>query len=419
MEKQTKKEQFLAEPVDDNAYTTVNPTPETKYTDSLKSDASVLEGRINTLVGREWDFPGWEGEATDAMEAEKVRYNADVDYLYLLAHNSQDESRSIAERQQWADAFTEQSIKIYGRPDPDVAKIIEMGGSEQLMERYNPTLAAVKDWLMGKYGDVFDAMGLNEKTDKLPPSEIFDAFSMGLNKLKENDPRWSEWKIEFKPDATVLSCESAKKTIFIGEKRQSAEPKSLMGSFAHEVLRHAATAVNGEDLGVNSALPRYISLEEGFAMTFQIAMTGKTPTTSMNNYADIAWVLGDLDGEKHTRQELIERKLDRNRAKGKEITDKDITMAYNAANRLFRGTPGSDEVSGVFTKDISYFGGLVPALEFVKQGLEAGKDIDTIMSFANAAKFDPIDPAQKEYIESRILDRYLPKLPLALPPAPE
>jgi len=412
------KVNFLNEAVDNEAYKTINPTPETKYTDELKSSEVELDKKINIMIGREGHFPKWETEASDDIETEKVRYNAAVDYLYLLANNSQDESRPIDERRQWADAYTEQSIKLYGRPDPDVAKIIEMNGGEKLIEHYQPVLDAVKSWLLKKYGDVFDAMGLDNMTEKLTPPEILDVFTRGLDKLKSNDPRWLDWQVEMKPDATVLSCESADKKVFVGEKRASADPGKLKGLFAHEILRHGMTAVNGEDLGIQSALPRYTNAEEGFAKIYELALSGEIPTTSMEKYADIAWCLGDIDGQKHTRAELVERKLNRKREKGEKVTEKSETIAYNTANRIFRGTPGSNKVSGIFTKDLSYFGGFVPGVEFIKQGLDAGKDIDEIMSFANAAKFDPNDSVQRHYIESKILDRYLPKFPPALP-APE
>ena len=43
------------------------------------------------------------------------------------------------------------------------------------------------------------------------------------------------------------------------------ELAKLKSLFAHEVLRHAMTAVNGEELDINTALPQYINTEEGFA----------------------------------------------------------------------------------------------------------------------------------------------------------
>jgi Domain of unknown function (DUF1704). len=337
-----------------------------------------------------------------------------VDYLYLLSHNCQDESRPLEERQQWANAFTEQSIAIYGKPDIDVARIIEAGGGDSFIKNYQPMLDIVNGWLTSRYSYALDALKLNDKTEKLTPLEISQAFTDGLNALKANDPRLSDWEVVITEGAT-LSCDAGLKQIKIGENRAAANPKKIKGLFAHEVLRHCLTAVNGEDLGVVSALPRYISAEEGFAKIYETSFSEESQQAAMDTYADISWSIGDLDGEKHTRSQLIQRVLDRKRARGEKVTTKSERIAYNKANRLFRGTPGTDEVSGVFTKDISYFAGFVPCIEFIKQGLDSGKDINEIMSFANAAKFDPNDPAQSKYIQSKIMDRYLPKLPLALP----
>lgn len=413
------KQKFLNEAVDDEVLKVINPSVESSRQDELRSPESALGMKVNELIGREAYFPKWEDGASNDVEKEKIRYNEAVDYLYLLAYNSQDESRTPEERQAWADAFTEQSIKIYGKPDRDVAKIIEMGGGDKLLERYQPVLDAVRDYLLTKYKTSFDALGLDGKVEKVTSPEILEYFTKGLDALKSGDPRWSEWQVKMKPDATVLSCESAEKTIYVGDRRPPVEPNKLKGLFAHEVLRHALTAVNGEDLGVMTALPRYIGLEEGFARLYQQSISKDDMQQTMENYADIAWVLGDLDDRKHTRSELVARKLQRKADYGQEVTDKTKTTVVNSANRIFRGTPGSDEISGIFTKDVAYFGGFVPAAEFIKQCLEAGKSIDSVMRFANAAKFDPNDPVQVTFIEKKIIDRYLPGFTPALPPAPQ
>ena len=168
----------------------------------------------------------------------------DLGYLSLFAYNSQDESRSIEERQKWADYFTEQSIKIYGASDPEVVNRIENGESAEIIKEYEPIFADVKNWLENKYKGVFEALETEGRTDKLSPNEVYDFFEAGLEALKIEDARFEDWKVEMKPEASILSCEANKKAIMIGENRAKMDPRKLKGLFAHEVLRHAMTAEN-------------------------------------------------------------------------------------------------------------------------------------------------------------------------------
>ncbi|MBS7346252.1 MAG: DUF1704 domain-containing protein [Candidatus Sacchiramonaceae bacterium] len=95
-----------------------------------------------------------------------------------------------------------------------------------------------------------------------------------------------------------------------------------------------------------------------------------------------------------------------------------LRMAESRAARIFRGTPGSDEVSGVFTKDISYFEGLVPGLKYIKNRLGAGDEIDEIMAFASAAKFNLYVEKHQKYVKQKIIGKYAMKSQLLLS-APE
>ena len=146
-------------------------------------------------------------------------------------------------------------------------------------------------------------------------------------------------------------------------------------------------------------------------------MTGEFPQLTMDNYSDIGWSLGQIDGQKHTRRELIDRKIQRKINRGQKVTEKTMKAAESSAARVFRGTPGSDEVSGIFTKDISYFEGLVPGLKYIKTRLDAGDQIDEIMAFASAAKFNLYDEQHQKYIEQRIMGKHIlnSRLMLSLP----
>ena len=163
-------------------------------------------------------------------------------------------------------------------------------------------------------------------------------------------------------------------------------------------------------------MPHYINTEEGFAKIYELSMSGEFPQLTMDNYSDIGWCLGQIDGVKHTRQELIERKLQRKQNQGQKITEKTIKVAENSAARIFRGTPGSEEVSGIFTKDISYFEGLIPGLKYIKNRLSVGDNIDEIMAFASAAKFNLYDEEHQKIIKKKIMGKYAVNTKLLLSP---
>jgi hypothetical protein len=410
------KTDFLRESADGEAIVHLSPTTKSAQSAELKSQPS-LDAKVNTIIGREAFFPDWQASSTDEAEAATISYNADMDYLLLLAYNSQDETRSVEERQRWADAYTEQSIKIYGEPDADFAKILEAGGWGKIVEKYQPVLSAVKDHLYKNYGKAFAALGLEGKTEQMPPEEIATALQNGLLEV-QNTGKLQGWAVELFDGAGVRTV-ADRKVIGVGSRTKPKDPQDVPGTFAHEALRHAMTADNAESLGIETALPRYLAMEEGFAVLYALSVTGRQEFGGIDRYVDIAFALGKLDGKRHTRSEIVNREIEREMQKGGALTEKLVKSANNYANRIFRGTPGRDDISGIFTKDISYAAGIIPAMEYIKQNLDSGKTIDEVMVLANAAKFNPNDPAQKQYIESKITDRYLPKLPLLLPAPPD
>ena len=408
---------FIDSASDDNILDWINPTAESKSADELHSTDLLGDGLSKSLIENEPFFNDFrEITKSDDFYRLKTDEVIDLGYLSLFAYNSQDESRSIEERQKWADYFTQQSIKIYGASDPEVVNRIENGESAEIIKEYEPIFADVKNWLENKYKGVFEALETEGRTDKLSPNEVYDFFEAGLEALKIEDARFEDWKVEMKPEASILSCEANKKAIMIGENRAKMDPRKLKGLFAHEVLRHAMTAENGKDLGVEASLPHYINTEEGFAKIYELSMSGEFPQLTMDNYSDIGWCLGQIDGVKHTRQELIERKLQRKQNQGQKITEKTIKVAENSAARIFRGTPGSEEVSGIFTKDISYFEGLIPGLKYIKNRLSVGDNIDEIMAFASAAKFNLYDEEHQKIIKKKIMGKYAVNTKLLLSP---
>lgn len=412
---------FMNQMVDDVAYKSVNPDINSKRQEELMPHASNkasdprLEDEVNQLIGEEWDYTHKYADMAkdDWLSEQKLAYNTKVKYLEYLGYQSQDKERAIEERKVWADAFTNLSIEVYGAPDPDVAKIIDAGGGEKIIEKYKPIYAKINEYFESQFGFALNVSGMEKNDDEVDARDIYNIFSDGLNQLKQNDSRWGEWRV-IMIEGTDISCNQAERQIEIGSKRISKiKPKSLKALFTHEVLVHGLRAVNAKGVGIDSALPRYILAEEGLAKLSERAFASDDESilTSMENYSDMAAALGMIDGRKYTRKEIITRKINRYMDKGKPITERLNKQIDNSAARIFRGTPGSEEVSGVFTKDVSYFGGFVPIAEFIKTGLEKGQSINDIMGYLLSAKFDPNNPDHAEFMGEKLNERYFPNPP--------
>ena len=126
---------FIDSASDDNILDWINPTAESKSADELHSTDLLGDGLSKSLIENEPFFNDFrEITKSDDFYRLKTDEVIDLGYLSLFAYNSQDESRSIEERQKWADYFTEQSIKIYGASDPEVVNRIENGESAEIIK---------------------------------------------------------------------------------------------------------------------------------------------------------------------------------------------------------------------------------------------------------------------------------------------
>ena len=398
MENEKNYQDFLTRNSDDGILDMINPTPESKNMPELKSSEKLENGVVRQFLRYEPFYGDFLVNTETEVEKDEAKARIDTDYLSLLALNSQDENRSNEERQKWADYFTNQSVKIYGAPDAKIVREIEAEKGEDFLEKYAPILGEVREYLEKKYADVFAKLDVDESEKKFDIEEISARFSAGLEALKLREKGFENWSVEVKKDSSILSTSGEDKKIFIGENRAEMTGAELKGLFAHEVLRHAVSAVNMEKIGIDTSLANYTSTEEGFANIYQIALGGKDPKVSMTRYADIGWALGMVDGKKHTRSEFLERK------KMKNISEK---SARNTAARIFRGTPGSDEVSGVFTKDIAYFDGLVSGLEYISRKEKEGENLAEILTFAESAKFNVNDEKQVKFVREKIVETVL------------
>jgi|GEM_PF-3599669 len=395
---------MLALDIDDNLLPSINPTQESKqnttleYSDEVHGDKNAIADEL---------FWRYVKDAIDAaIDRQQLDEAKNIAYLTYLAWRTNDTSLSVPERQKWADAFTDMSIEIWGKPDPVLAKKFEESAQQKIIDDYSDIFDSVRGYLTTEYSYAFDALDIGGKTTPMTSEEIVETFQRGLDALKVKDQRWEEWKV-VRADSDVITVNGKKKQIRVGKNRTDVEPRSVGGLFAHEFLRHALTKINSLEIGITEPLPHYLASEEGYAIINEVAISGKFPEKIVDRYVDIAYVLGDLTGQTHTRSELINRYIYRAQSRNTYRSDEEVLVAaYTHANRIFRGTPGDEEVSGVFTKDQVYLAGLIPSLEFIRQELNRGAKIDSIMRFIMAAKFDTSSPTQREIVREKLVEHY-------------
>ena len=381
----------------------------------------------------------------DTMEATAKDRELDTSYLVLMAFRMvNNEDPQI--RQLWANAFTEKSIELYGEPDKNLAlsllkkqgnELLQGGGESELVDNYvaasknvgfspeQPTLDAevavplfnfertrveLGSYLRATYHDAFDTMQLSEHQGLFTPTDIANRFEIGVTALADTDDTWSEWKISRREDKDSLSVVKEDKEIIVGMKRQDATAQQVEGLFAHEVLRHALTAINGSkiDEKLGSGLPNYLDFEEGAGVLNEYALSGRVKDELIDRYTDIALALGlTSGGQKVPRSKLLQFALSREKLRNdqrpeqEKISENDLEKkVYAHVNRIYRGTPGNDETIGVFTKDISYLEGFLKAGSYVESELAKGRKIDEIMEYISQGKFDPTAASHIAYVQA-------------------
>lgn len=327
----------------------------------------------------------------------------DSTVLAYLAFRSVDED-NIDIQKRWSSAFTDKSIELFGEPDYKIAENLKNGETQFGFERARQ---AVSEYIGKKYARVYEAMNIGEFEGPLSANDIADKFEIGLSALAADDTSWDKWSVVRDEAKDSLSVSANK--IIVGMNRRAATPQQVIGLFAHEVLRHAQTRVNGakKDKMLSTGLPEYLDFEEGAGVFYEYATTGILKDELVDRYVDIATALGMGDkSDMVPRSELLETALDRERLRNEsrdddeKLSDEVINKkVYAHINRIYRGTPGSDDVIGVFTKDIAYLEGFMKVGRYIEDRLSAGDAIEDIMDYISQGKFDPTNSSHVKYIE--------------------
>ena len=120
---------------------------------------------------------------------------------------------------------------------------------------------------------------------------------------------------------------------------------------------------------------------------------------------DIAYALGQVDGRKHTRQEMLDLALNRAMKRNDEAEQPSgaedvLKSVYNHVNRIYRGSRGDDHI-GIYTKDIAYYVGFRKIGAYITEQVNDGKSIDDVMAYLLAGRFDPTLESHQEHMANR------------------
>lgn len=386
-----------------------------------------------------------------------VQTLAEIDHLAKAGH-----SEAIANVAEKARGLNEQ---LYGRPQPELVDAIlnqiwnkinaknlsddaqviynELKNGFYVGERFvtglpvsenqqarlpefddDPSLAWAGEYILNQNADlealVRELWG--QKVDEFgddyvaTPLEIKEFFENALC-LRDHEGT-SGVSVTFDPEAQALSWNSAELAVVVGGKRspiKSAE--EMFAKVLHEFGVHGQRAINGfkTDLpvlgsGLFTDTPRadYLTFEEGLATMLEAAVknekTNWTPA-NMGLYLNIAlaeaghdfrevyelsWRYRVLFGAKNGEKLSVEQ------------IDKQKSLAYDAAVRVFRGTP--TDLTSInpsvppltYNKDLAYLNGRVDVMNYFRQVWQGGDA--TKLDELFTAKFDPTIPEQAEIV---------------------
>jgi len=315
-------------------------------------------------------------------------------HLALIALKLQ-QAESYNDQVWWSQAFTDVSVRLYGRPDEAmVAKIasddlevfeqtctqqprLSSESTQAVLALYGKIaeqtsdaakieysgddvlLGAIDEYIVERYGAAFS------KLDEYDDATIIDAAIIRsecehlLQALVRIDEGWSEWRAVMSESAQ-LSVMPVKAEVRVGKNLPPLPVRRVKSLFRHEVLWHAQRAVNGKKYSrrLATGLAGHRKNEEGGGGLFEASLEKAMPYRFGDRYVDIGLALGLHDQPPMSRPELFELVYGRTqlrRAQDGSPEDDDMVrnIAWQHVNRIYRGTLGN-EVVGVFTRDIFY-----------------------------------------------------------------
>lgn len=389
------------------------------FLSALKKSGEVLQGRRKI------------------PSLETIRQDFHVAYLLNASYRLQ-RSHTPIERFFWSQQFSASSMSLFGRPANKV--IASLAAEElELFERiigsikgqndfaepllaayrrlarsgvvgagadrqFRDVLTAVRAYYYEQYGELFAIFDIYENRGMLHPDELFESFSRALELLKKRDPSWERWQIVMTNNGN-LSVSTRYRRICIGRHRVPVPVHEIRGLFAHEVLVHAARAVNGEKHSkeLRRGLDDYLTSEEGLGVLVESAVNQSLAYKVKDRYLDIALALGSYRRRAYAREELFA--IAYIRAVLRSLVDDSLANlddiekgCWQHVNRIYRGTLGNKYV-GVFTKDIAYYEGFVKMSRYMS-GRFKKQPVPAVMEYVLQGKFDPTNKKHKAFLKA-------------------
>ena len=408
--------------------------PELTYP-NLDSVAGDARQREYALLREAWSAPD------DSLEEEKFARYAAIGYLVLTSQRLGNVDQG--NQQLLSDRFTQNSIGIYGAPEPqEVKKLLveqhagfsryadrpaidqarlhavtdvfqgSLGGSIESVEAQHDAelqnlaqqVAVILDARYGEALHIFDP--IEQSGVKPTISEVKSVFEAGLAALQPTNNAWKNWGVEI-TDGQGMSTSTSSQKIKIG-KRGDYQASRLKALFAHEALTHALRYIHGQETGdrlMGVGLPGNLDAEEGIGIFMEYAVSGLLPDRVVDRYIDVALALGQTQLPAMNRAQLHDlhtnRLIVRSQAADKPTDPVAISsFAWNHIDRIYRGSLGNS-VIGVNTKDIAYHQGFLKIGRYLKQEiLQNGHSAESIFEYIMSGCFDPSDSRHRAHVAS-------------------
>ncbi|MCU0667415.1 MAG: flavohemoglobin expression-modulating QEGLA motif protein [Patescibacteria group bacterium] len=381
---------------------------------------------------------------TDSEKEEQYAYTLSLINLLRTIHDALSKSEQDGTRALQMDRFTKANEEFNEIPDSALAssllarlttddngeptqfaeKLKNLGLKvdqitdnklEERLKKIESIKEPIDEWFDNKYPEVtsvFDKARKEQSPEHptmLESEKVFDLYEQALAKLKATDSQWSDWEVELVEDKDLLLVNCREKKIKVGKKRRAMTINEAEGLFRHEVLVHALRSINGAKLGPDFkdfelGLVGYLFTEEGLGVLVEYAENGEEALEKpYDRYTDIALALGLITDSPIPKDVLYDilmaREKDRAKKAGKEFDEESARKKLRPhINRIYRGSEG-DDVVGVFTKDIAYFGGFIKIAEYILDRIEKGDRINVIMKYILSGKFDPTNEIHTNALE--------------------
>jgi hypothetical protein len=264
-------------------------------------------------------------------------------------------------------------------------------------------------------------------------SQVGDGYVCGPDEIKEifeavlclRDPDESSGiKVILEEHSNNLSWDSANLTIRIGVNRGPIKSRDdMFRKVLHEFGVHGQRAINGlkTDLPILSTglftdteRADYLTFEEGLATTIEEGTRNKKPNwdaPKLGLYINIA-----LAQKGHDFREVFElswryrvlMKIKPNEEVDDDFIEKQKSLAYNSAVRVFRGTQPDlfDKIDLIgapltYNKDLAYLNGRILAMNYINEVFKFKDSAKLDKLFL--AKYDPTIVEQDKIVESYLV----------------